>query len=1034
MKQLNTTTLFRISVLLIFLLGSAGYVNAQTVSGRVFSDVDNSALQGARVIVKGTQQGAMTDAAGRYSVKAAANSVLEISFVGFKTQEVDVRDRTSVDVEMQTATLDEVVVVGYGSQKRSDLTGAVASISSDDIVVMPVPTFDLALQGRAAGMLITSTSGEPGGGVSIRIRGSNSVLGSNEPLIVLDGYPLPEGGEASNDGSNNNRGQVSNLLSFLNPAEIESVEILKDASATAIYGSRGANGVILVTTKKGISGRPQINVTSESGWNEIPDFPELMDGPTYAQWRNDLAEAGGTALPFDGVARPLPQNVTTTRWVDRILRNGFNQRIQADASGGTDKVRYFVAGNYLENNGLLKFTKFQRGNIRANLDVNLSKRLTLSSSINYTRSLNNRSEEGTGLIINSGAIFTAYKNSPAASPDDPLDEGDGLTNFFADPLVQLRDTRDQTFNENTIISLLGTYNILEGLDFNVRTGTSAKNSSREIFWPSTTRVGQLVNRRAINNSFNYRDLLLETYLSYNKSLGEHNLNLVGGYSFQDNTERRLNVRVEDFPTDVLETDAIGLGLDPFIPTSSRIARRLSSFYLRTNYNYKSKYYLTFSGRADGSSVFAANNKWGFFPSAAIGWTISNEDFMENIPQVTNLKLRASYGITGTQSIPPLGSLTLLGTANAAIGDILNAGLAPNVLGNPNLKWEETAQLNIGLDFELFGGRLYGNLDYYNKETNDLLQRLPLPTSAGLTSIFANVGIIQNKGIEIMIGGYPVDGRNFKWNTDLNWSRNEATVKDLGVTAADIFGPAPAVNIVNLPANIMREGEIFGAMYGFNVIGLIQESDLDDTGAPLIPIKSGISDPGSWKFEDIDGDGVITNNDREIIGDPTPDFIFGWNNNFTYKNFTLSVFFQGVVGNDVMNLDRLFLASGRSVNNALLSWYEGRWTEENPHNLVRFPGSNGQNSLQPNSAVVEDGSYVRLKNASLGYSLPSGWLSKIGMRQVRIYATGTNLFTITNYSGFDPEINIFGGNNIGQGIDFASYPRQRTYTLGVNVGL
>lgn len=1006
-----------------------------TVSGTV-TNPQGEPLIGATVLNKNSGDGTVTDFDGRYSLEVPDGSaILQFSYTGHEPQEVPVENRTTVDVvlALSTSLLEEVVVVGYGSQLKSDITGSVASVKGEDIASMPVPTFDLALQGRAAGMLVTSTSGEPGGGVSIRIRGSNSVLGSNEPLIVLDGYPMPAGGEASNSGSNNNRGQGSNLLGFLNPAEIESVEILKDASATAIYGSRGANGVIIVTTKKGTAGRSQINLTSETGWNEIPTFPELLDGPTYARWRNERAVANGDPLIFDGSEpnRPLPENAPTTRWIDRILRNGINQRVQFDASGGSEKIRYFVSGNYLENRGLLKYTDFKRGNIRLNLDADLSDRLTLSSSINYTRSLNNRTEEGTGLIINSGAIFTAFKNSPTSTADDPL-EGDGLSNFFADPLIQLRDTRDETHNETTIISILGTYKILEDLDLNVRTGSTARNSRREIFWPTTTRVGDLVNGRAINNNYEYRDVLLETYLSFNKRFGEHSVNLIGGYSFQENNERRLNVRVEDFPTDALATDAIGLGLDPFIPSSSRVERTISSFYVRTNYNFENKYYLSFSGRMDGSSVFAANKKWGFFPSASAGWTLSNEEFMQ-VPSISLLKLRGSYGITGTQSIPPLGSLTLLGVANAAIGDILNAGLAPNKLGNPDLEWEKTKQWNVGLDVEFFEGRLYSNIDVYTKETTDLLQSLPLPTSAGLTSIFANVGTIENKGIEVVLGGYPVDTRDFKWNTTLNWSRNRSLVKDLGTVGADIFGPNPAVNIVNLPANIVREGEVFGAFYGFKVIGLIQESDLDSDGNPTIPIASGESTPGSWKFQDTDGSGVVTDDDRVIIGDPTPDFIFGWNNDITFKNFTLGVFVQGVVGNDLMNLDRLFLASGRTANNALLSWYNNRWTSENPHNLVRYPGSNAQNNLKPNSAVVEDGSYVRLKNVSLGYNLPSKWLSNLNMREIRIYVIGTNLLTFTDYSGFDPETNVFGGNNIGQGVDFGSYPRPRTYTIGVRLG-
>lgn len=1003
------------------------------ITGKIV-DENAQGLPGASVVIKGTTKGTTSDIDGNYKINAPEDGILVISFVGYISQEIPVRGRSTIDLTMNpdAAQLEEIVVVGYGSQKKSDITGSTASVKGDDIAAMPVPTFDMALQGRAAGMLVTSTSGEPGGGVSIRIRGSNSVIGNNEPLIVLDGYPMPAGGEASNAGSNNDRGQGANLLSFLNPSEIESVDILKDASATAIYGSRGANGVIIVTTKKGKAGGAQFNITSESGFNEIPSFPALMDGPTYAEWRNERSIANGDAAIFDGIDRPLPQDATTTRWVDRILRTGINQRVQFDASGGTENTRYFISGNYLKNSGIVKYTDFSRGNMRLNLDTKLTERLSLTTTINYARSKNNRTEEGTGLIINSGAVFTAYKNSPTSTVDDELDSGDGLSNFFADPLVQLRDNKDETYDESTILGIQAKYNILDGLDFNVRTGSTSKNSRREIYWPNTTRVGQLVNGRAIYNNYNYQDMLLETYLTYNKTINDdHNLGLTGGYSWQENTERRLNTRVEDFPTDALTTDNIGFGLDAFIPTSQKLKRTLASFYFRSNYNYKSKYYLTFTGRADGSSVFAANKKWGIFPSAALGWTVSEESFMESVSSVSNLKFRASYGITGTQSIRPLQSLTLLGVANAAIVDILNAGLAPKQLGNPDLEWEKTKQLNLGFDVSLFADRVYVNFDYYVKTTDDLLQNLPLPTSAGLSFIVSNSGSIENKGLELVVGGYPVDKEDFKWNTNLNWSRNRSTIKSLGEVGADIFGPNPAVNIVNEPANIMRVGEVFGAFYGYNVTGLIQNSDLDMDGNPTIPISSGHSDPGSWKYDDTDESGVVTAGDRIVIGDPTPDFIFGWNNDFSYKAFTLSVFFQGVVGNDVMNIDRLFLASGRTANNALLDWYQNRWTEDNQHNNIRYPGNNAQNNLKPNSALIEDGTYIRLKNVSLGYNIPTN--NALGLKNARIYVTATNLLTITNYSGFDPEVNVFGGNNIGQGVDFGSYPRNRTYTLGVKLG-
>lgn len=1012
--------------------------NGKTVTGTITAE-DGAPLPGATIIQKGTQNGVQSDFDGNYQIRLVSGSdILVFSYIGFKAKEETVGARNQINIVLQedSQNLDEVVVVGYGTQKRTDLVGSVGSIKSEDIAVTPVPTFDLALQGRTAGLQITNTSAEPGGDVTIRIRGNNSVLGDNQPLVVIDGYPMPEGAEASASNAGQGNLTSSNFLSYLNPTEIESVEILKDASATAIYGSRGANGVIMVTTKKGnYQQATQINFTTEAGFSEISDFPPVLDGPTYAAWRNEIAIRQGGDPLFDGDERPLPEDAPTTDWLDRVVRTGLTQRYQLTVSGGGDKSKYYLSANYLENGGILKFTDFKRGNIRLNIDNNLTDRLNVSTSLNYVRSLNSRGNEGTGTIINSGAVFSAYKNAPTATPGDPIDEGDGTTNFFVDPLTELRDRKDETSNQNLILSIQSRYNIADGLDFNLTTGTTTLDSEREVFFPKTTRLGQLFNSRAVYNTFNSRNYLIESYLTYAKEFNSHNINATGGYSWQTDVQKRLNTLVTEFPVDILETDNVGLGLNPFIPSSSKIKRDLSSYYLRFNYNYDQRYYLSLTGRADGSSVFAENKKWGYFPSVGVGWTISNESFLKESPTLSNLKLRASYGITGSQSIQPLQSLTLLGTANAVYGDILYSGLAPTRLGNPNLEWEKTSQFNVGLDVGFLRDRFFASVDYYKKTTDDLLLNFPLPTSAGLGSITANAGSIENKGFEVVLGGYIVDSQNFKWNTNFNWSNNKTTVLSLGEGDADIFGPGPATNIVTEPSNIMRVGEQFSSLYGYKVTGVLQESDFDTSGNALVPVL-GVSSPGAYKYEDVNGDGTINGEDRTIIGNPNPDYIFGWNNDFQYKNFTLSVFIQGSVGNDLMNINRLFLASGRFINNAFQDWFDNRWTPSNPTNDPRYVnisyGSETNQFLQPNSAIVEDGSYIRLKNVSLGYNLP---LQNVkGINSARVYVTATNLFTITDYSGFDPEVNIRGGNNLAQGVDFAAYPRAQTLTLGVQIGL
>ena len=1024
-----------------FILISLGmYSQENTITGKVTSE-DGMPLVGVNIIQKGTKNGQVADFDGNYKIKLVTGSkTLIFSYLGFTTKEVVVAGQSTINVILieDAQSLDEVVVVGYGTQTRTDLVGSVGSVKGEDIAKMPVPTFDMALQGRTAGLNITNTSSEPGGQVTIRIRGNNSILGNNAPLIVIDGYPMPTGNEASTAGAGEGNQTSSNLLSFLNPAEIESVEILKDASSTAIYGSRGANGVIIVTTKKGnYEQATQINLTAETGFSDIKDFPEVLDGPTYAKWRNEVAVINNRPLLFDGVDRPLPENASTTDWLGRILRTGITNRYQLTASGGGNKSRYFLSANYLKNEGIVKFTDFSRANIRLNVDNELTKRLSTNTSVNYVRSQNNRSGEGSGSIINSGSVFSAYKNAPTATPDDPIDEGDGTSNFFTDPLVELRDTRNETYNENLILSILTRYKISENLTFNLSTGTNSSNSRREVYFPKTTRQGRLRNSRAVYNVSSNRNYLVESYLSYNKAFEKSNLDLTGGYSYQIDNTRRLNTIVDDFPVDNLETDNVGLGLNPIIPTSSRIERILSSYYARFNYNYDKKYYLSLTARADGSSVFAENKKWGYFPSIGLGWTVSNENFLKESETLSNLKLRASYGITGSQSIAPLRSLTLLGTANAVYGDNLFSGLAPVRIGNPDLEWEKTKQFNIGLDAGFLKNRFTASIDYYNKTTDDLLLNFPLPNSAGINSLTANAGSIENKGFEVVLGGYIIDNKDFKWNTNFNWSNNKTTVLSLGDNDADIFGPGPATNIVTDPTNVMRVGEAFGALYGYKVIGILQESDFDASGAATVPIRANQA-PGQYKFQDISGpngvpDGVISGLDRGIIGDTNPDYIFGWNNDFTYKNLTLSLFFQGSIGNDVMNLNNSFLGTGRIVNNAFEDWYVNRWTPENPTNDTRYPNYTGGNGgfFAPNSATIEDASYVRLKNVSIGYNIPVAKIKEIS--SARIYVTGTNLLTFTDYSGFDPEVNIRGGNNLSQGIDFASYPRAQTFTLGINIG-
>ncbi len=1034
MEYSKSTNFMKLILLFFFLTTTAIFCQEITIKGTVKS-YDGVTLPGVSVLQKGTTNGSSTNFGGEFEIKLiSGDKILVFSSLGYKTKEIVIGKVTALNIILEDSSeqLDEIVVVGYGSEKRSNLVGSVGSVKGKDLNITPVPTVDLALQGKIAGLQITNTSAEPGGQATIRIRGNNSILGDNAPLIVIDGYPMPVDTEASTAGAGDGNQTGSNILSYLDPSEIESVQILKDASATAIYGSRGANGVIMITTKKGkYLQKTRISLNSELGINEIDGFPIFVDGPTYAQWRNDIAISQGLKPSYLGDELPLPEDVVGTDWVKRIIRTGFNRKYSLSISGGGTTSRYFLASSFIQNEGILIGTDFSRGNIRLNLNNNLTDRLSVATSVNYVLSKSNRSGEGSGAIANSGAIFRAYSNNPAASPSDPIDQGDGLNNFFNDPLRELEDTTNETYQQTLILSFLTKYSISEGFDFNITTGTTSVNSRRELFFPRTTRLGDLFDSRAVINTRETKNYLIEPYFSYRKKFNnQHNLNTTLGLSSQVNDTRLLNTRVENFPVDVLGTGNIGLGLNPAIPVSARIKRVLQSYYLRLNYNFKQKYFFSFTGRADGSSVFAENKKWGFFPSIGAGWTISNESFMNNFKMLSNLKLRTSYGITGSQSIQPFQSLSLLSVANSTFENNLYSGLSPGRFGNPDLEWEKTSQYNIGLDVGFLKNRFSLSLDYYNKRTNDLLLNFPLPSSAGLPFIVDNAGSVENRGFEVTLDAKIIENNKFHWKSNFNWSNNRTKVLSLGDTNADIFGPGPATNIVNQPSNVMRVGQPFSALYGYKISGVLQESDFDSNGNSLVPVL-GSQRAGQYKFVDIDGDGSITARDQDIIGDPNPDFIFGWTNEFRYKRLNLSIFFQGSIGNDLMNIDRLFFASGRFQNNVYQDWFTNRWTPNNPTNNPRYADNGNQQAmLQPNSAAVEDGSYIRLRNVSLGYMINTNKIDQI--KAMRVYFTGTNLFTITNYSGSDPEVNIRGGNNLAQGIDFASYPRARTFTLGVSM--
>lgn len=1010
----------KISLALLLFFGAASLAaQSVTVSG-ILKDADGTPLIGATIQEEGSSSGTVADLDGSYSLTASGpNAILIYSFTGYKTVRETVGNRTTISLTMapDAEVLEQIVVTGYGSQKRSDITGSVTSVDSKDLEKAVFNSVDQVLQGRAAGVLVTSGNGAPGSGSTIRIRGNNSILAGNGPLYVVDGIPIA--------GTPN-----------FNPQDIANMEILKDASATAIYGSRGANGVILVTTKRGKSGQTKISIDANTTTSTVLTDIEMLNGQQYAEYRNEAAADQGDPIPFPNPAEFAGQGFN---WQDEIIDNGQRTNVGMNITGGGENVRFFVSGDYLLDQGIVIESNFRRYNTRANVDID-----ALNDRVTFKVGLNLSHREGRNASFGVGGFPSALGPITNALLAEPLVPsltyaGETAENLqFYNPYLEVTAIDNRNFRTSILSNFQMDAKITDDLTFTFNGGANARLNLTEVYTPST--VGAGINARGLATSGTGRsyDLISSAYLNYKKTLGgDHNLDVTGGVEYSEFNNYSYNSRVGDFELEQLGLDGVGIGTSFFGPSGGRSLAVLQSGFLRLNYGYQGKYLLTVTGRADGSSRFAANNKWAFFPSAAFGWRVSEEDFLASSQSISNLKLRLSYGETGSQSIGSYQSLARYGTTQYPIGNTPSLGFVPNSVEAPNLTWETTKQFNAGIDLGLWNNRLEIIADYFVKTTVDLLANVPLPPQSGFGEAIDNLGSIENAGIELGINAFIVDKPSFSWNTGVNFTTYETTVLELGGDG-ELFGPGIAQNFGG-NAHVYREGQEFGLFFGLVTDGLIQQSDLDAAAASgeQLPALNNDRVLGHWKFRDISGpngepDGVINGLDRQVIGSSNPDFILGWNNDFTYKNFSLNVFIQGTVGNDILNAIRPVINSGflnnESYKNQTVDWYENRWTPENPTNDPLYPSINSI-SAPVADFMIEDGSYIRLKNISLRYRLPvnSGTVSSI-----QFYATGTNLLTITDYSGFDPEVNSV-GNPLAPGVDLGVYPRQRAVTFGMNVG-
>jgi len=1054
------------SILLLIISGSV-FAQGRTVTGTV-SDSKGETLPGATVTIKGTKTAVATTGAGKYDIVVPDNkAILVFSFIGAATKEVNVGTQTVINVTLEnnSSTLNEVVVIGYGQRARKDLTGSVGTANVPDMQKAVVRSFEESLEGRVAGVQVSSGDGQPGDALNIVIRGNNSVTGNNSPLYVVDGFPI--------ENPDNNT---------INPADIESLTVLKDASSTAIYGARGANGVVIITTKKGKKGDASINYNGSYGVSNTTKRMKLMDPYEFVKLQLEIAPT--TATPTfatdtyikNGITLDSYRNVPGIDWQGQVYRKAPFTNHALSLSGGTDNTRYYVSGSYVNQQGVVIASDYQRAQGRVSLDQQVNKRLKVGLTSNYANSISNgtvprnQTSSLSGNDINFNLLYNAWSYRPVEGADntgalqenlvDPdLITGDQRIN----PVYSALNEYNRRINNVFVANLYAEYKISDNLSYRATGAMNLASGRNEIFNNTQTRSGSPLTLQGqangINGSFlnsTVNDYVTEHVLTYNKAINKYNvLNVTGIYSLQYNKSQANGYSAIHVLDDTRGLDALTTGtiMNPVFTTSTY---GLQSFAARVNYTLYEKYLFTASFRADGSSKFDPQgpNQYGYFPSGAFAWRLIDERFMKKLPFVSDAKLRVTYGVTGNNRIGPfdyMSQITFYNNANAyyVFNNNVVQAFTITTLGNRDLKWESTGQFDAGLELGFLKDRIHLEADVYRKRTYDLLLSTPIPLSTGYSTITANIGKTQNQGIELTLNTINIKNKCFSWTSDFNISFNQNKILALNgavdnlVTA--VGGQGNALN--NVPGYIAKIGQPISMMYGLVYDGNYQLNDFNKlpngtyvlkdnvpayTGSNGVANRS-IQQPGDPKYRDINGDGLVNNDDLTIIGNPNPIHTGGFTNNFKYNNFDLNVFLQWSYGNDVYNANRVNLEGGTPIglNVNQLATYSNRWTINNPSNQYYRVNANG--TRVTNSRVVEDGSYLRLKTVQLGYSLPQKLVTRLGIKSLRAYAAAQNLLTVTGYSGPDPEVSVK-GYGLTQGYDFSAYPRAFTVTLGLNLTL
>lgn len=1038
-----------IITLFSFLLGTSLFAQQINITGNV-KDQTGEPLVGVVVAVKGQNTGSTTDIDGSYKIAVnSKESILSFTMIGFTSQEIVVGNRTIVNIELveNSIGLDEVVVVGYGVMRKKDLTGSVASIKSEKLENSLIQSLDDALSGGVAGLMVQSGGGQPGAASNILIRGANSLSGSTQPLIVVDGFPLFDVTTSGGGGMSDKSGELSSL-SFINPDDIASIEVLKDASATAIYGNRGSNGVIIITSKKGTGTGSKIQYNAYVSAQELPRQYNVMNFQDYVQYQvTNNPTRNMFVNQSTGQAHNFDSNIRSINWQDEIYRTGFIQNHSLSLQNSTDKTNFMASASYMQNESIIKNTDWTKFTGKLSVDHNFSKKLKIGGDISFSQ-INDQGVptgggDGTAVGVVIGAILarpfyldeTTQAYFRRAGVDQSIIDSD-LSNYKENPLNLVNSVDlSKTINRTTINAYLQ-YNILDDLVLRITGGYDIYGLKDKQFYPKSTPTGNFYNGLGILANVNSKSWINENTLTWSPEFeGGHRLNLVAGVTEQEWRSDYVRSEFSSFDNESLGYNNAQMATN-FNTYSNPDKNRYLSTLARANYSYQSRYLATFSVRRDGASIFP-KHKWGTFFSGALAYNIKEENFMKNVEPVSNLKLRLSMGEVGNSRVTTLGTYAQLYNTSYSFNNSISVGQSAASLANENLKWEKTQEWNVGLELGLFNNRVSLNADYYVKDTKDLLLEAPVLNISGFDKAWQNIGKLRNSGIELSVNALLMKTRDFSWEFSANFAKNKSEIRELGQNGAPMY---LAANFISSSAGqqavILNEGGSVGQIYGYEVEGVYGANDFynDGTPKPGVAVEGVGEAPGWIKYKDLKKDGQITSEDRTVIGNTLPDFFGAFSTNFTWRDLELNLGFQYSVGNDVFNANYIQAARFGTTNYNQMAFYNDRWTSDNTGSTQYANMAVGTIS----SAFVEDASFLRFKSARLAYNFPQRLLAKTKMiKNLKVYVSADNLYVFTKYSGYDPEITgTQGSGNMSKvltsGFDYGVFPRARTFTAGLNI--